>query len=680
MFTTFIKATNEYNTLEKSVPAPYFRQTFSVTEKIASAHLFITGLGFYEAHINGTDITKGILAPYVSHPDHYVYYDRYDITEKITSGRNVLAVILGNGFINSAGGYIWDFDKTDLRSAPILSFKIEICYVGGKTEIIEPSMTTKTASSPIIFDDMRHGEYYDARLEIEGWDSAVFDDSGWNDPIIADPPRGEQKLRESDPITEIMRISPKSITAFENGYVYDFGVNSAGLTLLDIKNCKKGQKVVLKYFETLKDGKPFFDNIRFAQDDRTKLYQQNVYICKGEPTETHLPRFTYDGFRYVYVSGIDKSQATEKLLTYIVYSSSDRSGSVFSCDNETINKIQDATVRADIANLYHFPTDCPQREKNGWTADAALSAEQMLINIKPVNCFKEWLRNIYKAMSDEGKLPGIVPTYGWGYNWANGPAWDKVIVYLPYYTYIYKGDSEIIREAAGPINKYLHYLDSVLNDKNLLEIGLGDWCEPDKDEWEFTTPLVVTDTIVSIDIAQKARFIFDTLSLDEYSRYAYEFEQKLVKAVKENLIDNENLTVYGGTQTGLALALYFGLFEEKDHKAAFENLLEKIKEKDNHCYCGVVGGSVFYDLLAENGYVDLALEIILKNDFPSYADWINRGATTLWEAFRREGDTINSLDHHFWGFISAWFYKYIAGIRVNPGKHDINEIEIRPLF
>lgn len=680
MFDSFIKAFDEYNTLENNVPAPFFRQTFEVSKKVKSADLYISGLGFYEAHINGKNITKGILAPYVSNPEHYVYFDKYDITEEIIEGKNALSVILGNGFMNCAGGYIWDFDKADFRSAPILAFRIEIIYSDGEKQIIESSKDTRTAPSPIIFDDLRHGEYYDARLEIDNWDRADFDDSGWKNSIPADVPKGEQKLCEADPITEITRIEPQSITAFEDGFVYDFGVNLAGLTLLDIKNSEAGQKIVLKYFETLKDGKPFYDNIRFGNDDRTKHYQENIYYCKGEPRETHLPRFTYDGFRYVYVTGIEKEQANKELLTYIVYGSSDKSKSEFSCDNEILNKLQQATVRSDIANLYYFPTDCPQREKNGWTADAALSAEQMLYNIKPLNCYKEWLRNIYKAMTEEGKLPGIIPTSGWGYQWGNGPAWDIVIINLPFYSYIYKGDSEIIEEAAEPINKYLHYLDSRLNEKGLMEIGLGDWCEPDRNEWEFTTPLVVTDSIVSIDIARKAKFIFDTLSLKEYSAFADKFEQKLVKAVTENLIDHENHTVFGGTQTCLALALYHGLFHENEYDAAFKNLLELIKEKDGHCYCGVVGGYVFYDLLAENGYVDLALDIITKNSFPSYADWINRGATTLWEAFRREGDTINSLNHHFWGFVSSWFYKYIAGIRVNPNKNNYHEIEIDPLF
>lgn len=680
MFKTFIKASNAFCTLEKFVPAPYFRESFSVHGEFKSATLYITGLGFYEAHINGVNITKGILAPYISNPEHIVYYDSYDISGQIVPGKNVLAVVLGNGFQNSSGGYIWDFDKANWRGAPLLSFKIIVEYADKRVEVIEPSAATKTAHSPIIFDDLRHGEYYDARLETDNWDSVSFDDSDWDDSLIADSPLGEQRLCTADPIVEIRRISPIDIKEFDGGYIYDFGVNFAGLTELNIEDCESGQKIVLKYFETLVGGKPYYDNIRFISDDRTKWYQENIYYCKGEANEKHLPRFTYDGFRYVYVKGINEKQAKKSLLTYIVYSCAKEINSTFSCSDETVNKIQQATVRSDISNLYYFPTDCPQREKNGWTADAALSAEQMLINLKPENCYKEWLRNIYKAMKEDGRLPGIVPTSGWGYEWGNGPAWDIVMINLPYYTYLYRGDKEILFESAEPINKYIHYLDSRLNDRNLLEIGLGDWCEPDKPEWEYTTPLVVTDTIVSIDIAKKAEFIFARLGLEEYGKFAKQLEEKLVIAAKEHLVDHDNLMVAGNTQTGLALALYHGLFDENEYGKAFENLLDLIKEEDNHCYCGVIGGYVFYELLAENGYADLALEIITKPDFPSYGNWIARGATTLWEAYRREGDTVNSLNHHFWGDISAWFYTYLAGIRINPTGRNVNEVNIKPCF
>ena len=680
MFKHFLKATDEYCTLENYVPAPYFRQKFACKSEIRSATLNITGLGFYEAHINGKDITKGILAPYISNPEHYVYYDQYDITGYLHSGENVLAVILGNGFQNSAGGYIWDFDKASWRGAPLLSFRIDLTYQDGEKDVIEPSEHTKTAPSPILFDDERHGEYYDARAEIPNWDKEDFDDSGWRSALYAEPPKGIQRLCKADPIVARERLMPISVTEFQDGFIYDFGQNNAGLTELTIRNSKPGQMVILKHFETMRDSEPVFENIQFGQDERTRDYQKNIYYCRGEKLEKHLPRFTYDGFRYVLVTGITKEQATPELLTYITYSSDMKQIGSFSCDNEILNQLQEATVRSDFSNFFYFPTDCPQREKNGWTADASLSAEQMLYNMTPENGYKEWMRNIYKALNEEGQLPGIVPTSGWGYGWGFGPSWDIVIVNLPYNTYRYRGDLQIIQECSEPLNRYLHYLYSRLNEKNLLEFGLGDWCEPDKPEGDYQTPLVVTASISAVEILRKAQFIFETLGLYEYQGFAQKFESLLTKAIREHLIDEETATVFGNTQTAQAMGLYYGFFEGNAFQKGFRKLLELIREKDDHCYCGVVGASVFYKVLAENGYADLAVRLITRTDFPSYGNWIARGATTLWETYRREGDVINSLNHHFWGFISEWLYKYIAGIKINPTLTDVNTLEISPCF
>ena len=678
MFNRFIKASNEYCTLDNFVPAPYFRQTFELKSEFKSVVLYITGLGFYEAHINGNDITKGILAPYISNPEHYVYYDKYDITDVVRGGKNVLAVILGNGFQNSPGGYIWNFDEASWRGAPVLSFKLEITYNSGEVYTIEPSQNTKTAPSPIIFDDERHGEYYDARLEITDWDKENFDDLDWENALLADTPKGTQKLCEADPIVARERIGAISVTGYKNGFIYDFGQNNAGLTELKICNSKRGQKITLKHFEVLKDGEPHFTNIEFPADSRTSGYQTNIYYCKGEKVEKHLPRFTYDGFRYVFVTGITKEQATPELLTYITYSSEMKQIGSFSCDNEIINKLQEATVRSDFSNFFYFPTDCPQREKNGWTADASLSAEQMLYNITPEHGYKEWMRNVCKALNAEGQPPGIVPTGGWGYGF--GPAWDIVIVNLPYYTYRYRADKEILKESAQAINRYIRYLHTRLNDRNLLEFGLGDWCEPDKPEGDFQTPLIVTASIVTVDLLRKAKFIFEILGLVDYRDFAEEFEITITNAIKEHLIDYENCTVFGNTQTSQSMGLYYGFFDGEFFGRALQKLIDLIAEKDNHCYCGVLGGCVIYKVLAENGYEDLAYEMITRTDFPSYGNWIARDATTLWETYRREGDVINSLNHHFWGFVSEWFYKYLAGIKINPETTDINAVEISPCF
>ena len=672
----FIKATEDYTTLERHVPAPYFRRSFDLDKIPENASLLITGLGYYEVYINGENITKGYLAPYRSNIDDYVYYDKYDIREKLKTGKNTLGIILGNGIKNAPGAFIWDFEKARFRGAPETAFSIKLDYGCEEKQLIVSDNETLTAPSPIIFDDLHFGEYYDARLELPGWNLPEFDDSAWKPALKAEIPRGETKLCKADPIKVIRTLKPVSVTECDGSYIYDFGVNTAGLCTLKIKG-EAGQKILLRYFETLVDGKPYFDNNRFHHEDR---YQEDEYYLSGKGEEEYTPHFTYHGFRYVLVTGITAEQATEDLLTYLEMSSLSETAGMFTCSCEVINKIEEATVRSDTSNFYYFPTDCPQREKNGWTADASLSAEQLLLNLRPEKSYKEWMRNIYKALKDNGQLPGIVPTGGWGYHWGNGPAWDNVIINLPYYTYIYRGDTEMLKELSIPLMRYLNYLFSRLDKKGLIAIGLGDWCPPGLREDAYETPLVVTDTILTFDIAQKAAFVYDVLGEEPQKQFALALSDKVKKAFRDNLLDKESGAVKGNTQTGQAMAIFYGMLEKDEKPKAFELLLKYIDEADGHFNTGVLGGKVIYRVLAENGKIDLAYNMIVRPDFPSYGNWIKRGATTLWEAFHPENGRILSLNHHFWGDVSAWFYIYLAGLRVNPTGRDTANIDIRPLF
>ena len=673
----FIKAGDKFTTIEEHVPAPYFRRTFTADKEAASAELIITGLGYYELFVNGKKITKGPLAPYRSNIDDYIYYDSYDIASELSVGKNVIGIMLGNGIRNAPGAYIWDFEKARFRGAPITAFSLTVKYKDGSGETVVSDTETLTAPSPVIFDDLHFGEYYDARLEIPGWNLPDFDDSGWSRAVPAEPPRGEARLCEADPITVRSVIKPVSVTEYKDGsYIYDFGVNTAGLCKLRI-NGTEGQKVLMRYFETFVDGEPYFRNNRFDPNDR---FQEDEYYCSGKGTEEYTPHFTYHGFRYVLVNGITAEQANSELLTYLEMSSDIKKTGDFRCSDGTVNKIQEATVRSDTSNFFYFPTDCPQREKNGWTADASLSAEQVLLNLSPEKSYKEWMRNIYKALNDRGQLPGIIPTGGWGYHWGNGPAWDNVIVYIPYYTYKYCGDRQMLEELAVPLMRYLNYLFTRLDGKGLIAIGLGDWCQVGLIEDQFKTPLVVTDTILTCDIAEKAAFIYGELGMEAQKRFALSLAERTRDAFRGNLIDKASLTVEGGTQTGQAMALFYGMFTDEEKARALDVLVKYIHEADDHFDTGVLGGKVIYRVLAENGYVDLAYKMITRPDYPSYGNWIARGATTLWEAFYPENGRILSLNHHFWGDVSAWFYIYLAGMKINPTCRDTTEVDIKPCF
>ena len=676
---SFIAAGYAYADLDRFVPAPFFRKVFAA-QKTEQAEIVITSTGFYRLFVNGRDVTKGVLAPYISSPDDLIYYDRYDVSEDVVEGENVVAVLLGNGFQNNPGGAIWDFDKAPWRGAPSFAMRLSLTAADGSTTELESDETFRVCDSPIRFDDYRCGEVYDARLEKEGFLCAGFDDGALGHAMRVASPRGEKRLCTAEPVRVYKELKPVSISRQGEGWRYDFGENGAGICRLNI-DAEQGQKITLRYGEWLKDGELCLDNIRFPQMSALQkdFVQKSEYICKAG-RQTHVPSFIYNGFRYVLVEGITEEQATEELLTCLCTSSLTERAGAFDCSDEVVNKIQEATLRSDVSNFHFFPTDCPQREKNGWTADASLSAEQLLLNFRPEKSYKEWMRSIYKALNDRGQLPGIVPTGGWGYHWGNGPAWDNVLVNLPYYTYVYRGDREMLEELATPLMRYLNYLFTRLDERGLMEIGLGDWCQPGVGAADYDAPLVVTDTILTYDIAVKAAFIYDVLGQEPQRRFALALAQRVKAAFREHLLDRECGAVQGCTQTGQAMAIYYGLLTGEEKEKAVKLLLSLIDEAGGHFNTGVLGSRVIYRVLAENGEVDLAYRMIVRPDYPSYGNWIRRGATTLWETFQPEGGPVDSLNHHFWGDVSAWFYTYLAGIRINPTGRDVARVEVKPLF
>lgn len=673
----FIRATEEYCTLVKHVPAPYFRKTFTLKKEVKSASLLICGLGFYDVWVNGRRLTKGALAPYITSPDDFLYYDEYDAAPCLKAGRNVLSVCLGNGIQNGFGAYIWDFDKARWRDPPQMALRLDITAADGKVTSIESDESFLTAPSPITFDDVHCGEYYDARLELPKWKEPDYNDSGWKHSLPAPVPRGEARLCEAEPIIISREIKPVSIAQEPDGYRYDFGVNSAGVCRLCMKGTE-GQQIELVHGETVVDGRLYTRNIKFNDND---YIQKDIYICKGIGEEKYTPSFTYHGFRYVLVRGITEEQAKPELLTFLTMHSDLKERGGFACSDPVANTLQEITRRSDLSNFYYFPTDCPQREKNGWTADAALSSEHMLLNLSPENSYREWMRNICKAQNDAGALPGIVPTGGWGFQWGNGPAWDSVLFCLPYYTYIYRGDKQILKENASSMMRYLHYITTRIEDDGLIRCGLGDWCQAGREhEDNYDAPLEFTDTVMTIDNADKAAYIFGELGMKEQKAFAEAISKRLRRSARGRLLDLHTMTAAGNCQTTQAMAIFYGIFEPAECPAAFEKLLMQIDQAGDCIQTGVLGARVLFHVLTAFGRSDLAYTMITCPDFPSYGNWVKRGATSLWEAFQPEGGRILSLNHHFWGDISSWFIQSLAGIRFNPHRNNWKEADICPSF
>jgi len=673
----FIAATHEFCTYDKYVSAPHLRKSFALEKGIKTAEILITGLGFYELHVNGKVVSK-LLAPYISAPNDLVYYDKYDLAPYLQEGENVIGLILGNGMQNAFGGSTWEFELAPWRSAPKTALGLTVTYENGESFELQSDASFVTSPSPIYFDDLRCGEYYDARLEQKGWSEPGFDATGWTPALLATSPGGEKRLCTAEPIVVTEELITVAIEKLENGYRYDFGVNDAGLCRLQITGTP-GQEIILTHGEHILPDGTMVRNDSFQPPGYTQV---DKYICKGGGVETYIPRFTYHGFRYVIVTGITEEQATKELLTYCVMHSDLTERGGFSCSDPIANKLQELTRRSTLANFHYFPTDCPHREKNGWTGDAAVSAEHTLLNLAPEASYREWLRSVRKAQREDGALPGIVPTGGWGFEWGNGPAWDCALTVLPYYTYMYRGDKTILEENGTAIFRYLHYINRNLNEDGLVELGLGDWCPPGRDAGGYKAPVLLTDTITCYDIASKAYDIFDALGWSNELLYTDELIGRLRTAIGEHLIDNDTALALGNCQTSQAMALYHDFFNEWDKRKAQEQLLRMINEMGDHIDTGILGARVIFHVLSDMGQSDLAYKMICRPEYPSYGNWVARGATSLWEDFHETEERTASRNHHFFGDISNWFISRVVGIRYGKLREYLHDgvLPIAPSF
>ena len=694
----FIKATNTFCSIENNVPAPILRKGFTIDFTPTNATLSICVSGFYDLFVNGKKITKGELAPYINNPDHILYKDEYDITELLSKGKNAVAVILGNGFANQDVDS-WDFKKASFR-AP-LCMALELTAKNEKNIFsINSDESFKVHHSPILFDMYRYGVIYDARREIDGFADVNFDDSSWENALSAIPPKGKITVCNALPIKAQYELTPKSIekqedfcylhtdedepiqhTHVNKGWLYDFGVNCAGVCRLKIRG-ERGQKVTLRHGEYLRKGK-FNVNSIFTIKPGFERYihflQTDIYILKGGEEEIFVPAFTYHGFRYVLVEGITEEQATADLLTYIVFNTDIKQRSDFKCSDTTINKLYEMGIRADLSNFHHFPTDCPHREKNGWTGDISVSAHQYLLSFDCSQNFDVWLENVTYAQTEEGQIPGIVPTDTWGYKWGSGPAWDSAIVNVPYYCFKYDGRKDIIVKNANMIIKYLKYIAEKRNENGLVACGLGDWVQPREDGEKIASPLLFTDSTQVLEMAHKSALMFEAIGMHDEKAFAQKLEKEMFQSIRKHLIDFTTCSVAGNCQTSQAIALRMGLFTKDEYDKAYQRLIDFIKEKDWHVCCGMLGLRHIFHVLFENGDADIALKMITREDAPSYGNMIKLGGTSLFEATKQNG-VQNSQNHHFYGDIINLFITKLVGIKINPEMDDIHNVVISPII
>ncbi len=652
---------------------PAFAKRFTPRAEVASAGLAVTGVGWYEAFLNGRKIGDKVLDPIPTQYDRRVLYSTYDVTDMLKDGENELGLLLGNGLYNVQEKCEWSFDRAPWRADPAGIAALEVRYVDGMVERIVTDASWRVAPSPVLFNAFREGEVVLAEARMDG--------SPRNATVVAGP-AGRLEL-ETAPAAKVVRDVPvEKVESLPDGStVYRMAENMAGWARIRFAGLKKGDVVTIRYDERHPCESPrqidrFCRSLpstnscpELAAD--TAGFQVDRFVSAGGAEEFYEPRFTWNGFRYVTVRGA--KPAAGDVVGRFVRTSFRKTGS-FECDDAGFMKIMDATARAYESNFTDgFPTDCPHREKNGWLGDAALAIRYAALewgSDENTLAYRNWIRTIADLQSEDGRISSIAPSsllfHFDGRSCAAGPAWGAALTTIPTTLHRYRKDRAILSEAYPAMRKYVEKLLSERNGRGLFVAGLGDWCavswEWSKDR-DFRTSLALVCSACAYASVTETADAAQVLGLeDDAERFRAEAE-RIRRDFNAGLYHGDGRYDKKSSPTAQATALELGLVEESEIPAVRRRLVEAVHEMDDKIDFGIIGSRTVFRQLCEAGEVDLAWKLITRPDYPSYLNMVSQDVNTLMETFNGK----SSRNHIMFGDVGAWAYEYLAGIRVGEG-------------
>ena len=661
--------------------APLLRKSISLEEKnIKNARLYVSGVGYYEFFINGAHVSDRKLEPGYTHFDKRVLYSTYDVTSMLQHGENVLAAELGNGWLNIQSLSVWEFEKARWRMRPRMIAELRITYNDGTVQTIPTDRTWKTNSGACSFNNLYSGEVYDARLVHKGWTTPGFDDKKWMPAIEVEAPAKILTSQQMPPIRVVREVKPVSMRKIDDyTYMYDMGENMTGVCRIQVQG-PTGTCVTLAHGELIHDDGTLNQGnieIYFKREknglpqhvDPFERIQTDTYFLSGNGMETYEPRFTYHGFRYVEVTSTRPLTLTQESLTGLCMHTDVESVGNFACSNEILNKLVEASCNSYLGNLFSIPTDCPQREKNGWTA----GMDYGLLFYDGITVYEKWMNDFIDNQRERGDLSGIIPSSGWGYADWIGPVWDAALFIIPNNLYKYYGDTRAIEKMWDTCVRYLQYLETREKDGKLT-YGIGDWVfYKAKTDTHFTsTAFYWLDNVLMAKFAD--------LTGHDGTKYRAKADN-LKELINNEWFDAEKKMYANGTQAAQSVGLALGLVPEEHAQAVADNLVRMIRDNGHQLDFGMLGSKFVPAMLVKYGYADDAYKMIIRPEAPSWANWIHRGLTTLPETWVLDKDFKDaSLNHAFLGDISAWMMNSLAGINPNPKKPGFAGIIIRPQF
>ncbi|MFZ1291018.1 MAG: family 78 glycoside hydrolase catalytic domain [Melioribacteraceae bacterium] len=647
-------------------PALYLRKQFNVSDKIKNARVYISGLGYYELYINGKKVGDHVLSPNQTNYDRRqvsnfengrianmstrILYETFDITDYLTKGENVVSAILGNGwyFQNEREEYLPLYFDT-----PRLIAQVEIEYLNKSKSIIVSDDTWKINTGPILDNNLFHGEIYDARLEEQNWNLKEFNDTNWLNAKFVRTPEGKLHAQMSPPDRIVGTINPVSVSSpNKNFYRFDFGTMFSGWIKLKI-NGKKGDEIKITYVE----------------DSGNTFEQTDIYILKGDRNENWEPRFTWHAFRYVEIFSPNISLNIKNIEGRIVNTDVSSTGN-FECSNQLFNKIQNDYRKTQLGNMHGgVPTDCPHRERRGYTGDGQISAQAAIYNFSMHSFYTKWLKDISDAQNKiTGYVPNTVPYHSGG----GGTPWGSAYIIIPWYMYLYYGDIAILEEHFEGMKKYLNYLKSQTDkDGLIIEKELGEWVPP-------------TETEIPPSFVSSAYYYYDLILITKIAIQLGKtsdanFYSKIAEVTKttfnKRYLNPANFNYSIGRQGANVFPLAFGIVPKDLEKNFFKNLVKNIEvDEKGHFDTGMMATPYLLEVLTKYGRADLAYTIMNRRDFPSFGYNIEKGATSIWETWIGH----DSHSHPMFGSVCSWFFQALGGINPDPEEPGFKHVIIKP--
>ena len=649
--------------------APQFRKTFFISD-LGDAKLSICGLGIAYCYINGQAVSPDLFIAPASNYEKTLWYTDYDVSGLIKKGKNVIAVWCGNGWYNEDFRSSWDFDKAPWRDVPKLWLRLEL----DGAELLKTDSTWKArANSAIVFNGLRSGETFDDRAFEENWAMPDYDDTSWDDALPDEhPPKGVLRRCDCEPIRAVQEYKPISVKKTGAGkYLYDFGQNLSGFIKLRVTGTS-GQQVLIRYAEQIKDDGSLELNDMQRHYPET-AFQTDCFICSGR-LQQWSPRFAYHGFRYAEISGLNNPKEAEVKAVFVHQDVAQRSK--FACSDALLNQMFEAGIMSTWSNMFYMMTDCPTREKLGWTNDAQASADQILLDFHAERVLRKWLQDIWDAMKPSGELPGIIPTAGWGYHWGNGPVSDGVLFEIPYRIYLHTGNGQALIQSLPYFERYLHYLNTKRDKEGFLCFGLTDWAKPDFDQdgpndhvpAAFINALLLSEFLRIASLAEKL--------CGRTGEYYQKAAKEEIRRVCKKYIAPDG-TCLVPHMTAVSMLIYYGAYEQLEPLK--QQLAEMLMCRQYRHDCGMVGMRRLLYALDRCGMQEEAYRVLTVDNPHGYRDWFEHGATTLWETWNCERHE-ESKNHHMYSSFMTWLITSVVGIKQEKDSVGFRCVYIDPYF